>query len=48
MMPKQKAFKIEEIPAVNEGAKRLKIIYGPYKLRAANVVFQDAAIGLCR
>jgi hypothetical protein len=34
---KEKAYKIEEMTAVNPGAKRLKIIYGPYKLQAANV-----------
>jgi len=35
---KQKAFKVESIPPISkvEGAKRVKIIYGPYKLRAAN------------
>jgi hypothetical protein len=36
---KQKAFKVESISPISkvEGAKRLKIIYGPYKLGAANV-----------
>jgi hypothetical protein len=40
LMPsKQKAFKIESISPITkvEGAKRIKIIYGPYKLGAANV-----------
>jgi hypothetical protein len=36
-LQKEKAYKIEEIKAINPGAKRLKIIYGPYKLKAANV-----------
>jgi hypothetical protein len=34
---KKKAYKVEEMKAVNPGAKRLKMIYGPYTLRAANV-----------
>jgi hypothetical protein len=34
----KKAYKIEEMkPLVNPQAKRIKITYGPYKIRAANV-----------
>jgi hypothetical protein len=34
----QKAFKIEEIPSVlRKDAKRVRLTYGPYKLRASNV-----------
>jgi hypothetical protein len=34
----KKAYKIEEMkPQVNPQAKRIKITYGPYKIRAANV-----------
>jgi hypothetical protein len=40
MMPKKKAMKIEEIPPKFPGAKRMRLLYGPYKLKAANV-------GLC-
>ncbi|TID18936.1 putative amidase [Venturia nashicola] len=38
LLPKKKAMKIEEIPAKTEhpGAKRIKLVYGPYVLRAAN------------
>ena len=38
-MPARKAYKVEKIQTVTgvPGAKRLRIIYGPYKLRAANV-----------
>jgi len=36
MLPKKKAFKFEEIKAKFPGAKRVKIIYGPYILKAAN------------
>jgi hypothetical protein len=32
-----KAFKIEEIKAQTPGAKRVRIVYGPYKLKAAGV-----------
>jgi hypothetical protein len=36
--PAQKAYKIEEIPSIRrKDAKRIKITYGPYALRAANV-----------
>jgi hypothetical protein len=37
--PKVKAFKIEEIKAQTTvpGAKRVRIVYGPYKLKAAGV-----------
>ena len=35
--PVQKAFKIEDIKATFPGAKRVKLIYWPYKLKAANV-----------
>jgi hypothetical protein len=36
--PAQKAYKIEEIPPLRrKDAKRIKITYGPYTLRAANV-----------
>jgi hypothetical protein len=35
-LPKLKAFKVEEVKAKNPGAKRVKIIYGPYRLQAAN------------
>jgi hypothetical protein len=36
--PVTKAYKIEEVPPLRrKDAKRLKIIYGPYTLRAANV-----------
>ncbi|KAF2435989.1 hypothetical protein EJ08DRAFT_645019 [Tothia fuscella] len=35
-LPKQKAYKIEQIEPRNADAKRVKITYGPYKLRAAN------------
>jgi hypothetical protein len=37
MLPKKKAMKIEEIPAKFPGAKRIRMLYGPYKLKAANV-----------
>jgi hypothetical protein len=37
MLPKKKAMKIEEMPPKFPGAKRIKLLYGPYKLRAANV-----------
>jgi hypothetical protein len=34
----RKAAKIEEMePKINPNAKRLKLTYGPYKIRAANV-----------
>ena len=34
----RKAYKIETMePKINPNAKRVKIIYGPYKIRAANV-----------
>ena len=38
-MPPKKAYKIEQIKTQTSvpEAKRVKIIYGPYKLRAANV-----------
>lgn len=38
-MPKKKAYKIEQIKPKSPvpEAKRLRIIYGPYRLRAANV-----------
>jgi hypothetical protein len=36
--PAQKAYKIEAIPPLRrKDAKRIKITYGPYLLRAANV-----------
>jgi hypothetical protein len=36
--PVQMAYKIEEIPSLRrKDAKRIKIIYGPYALRAADV-----------
>ena len=36
--PAQKAYKIEQIPPLRrKDAKRIKITYGPYTLRAANV-----------
>jgi hypothetical protein len=40
-MPKKKAYKIEQIKPLTPvpGAKRVKIVYGPYRLRAANVRF---------
>jgi hypothetical protein len=43
-LPARKAFKIEKIaPQTNvPGAKRIKIIYGPYKLKAANVSLMSA------
>jgi hypothetical protein len=38
-IPPKKAFKIEHMKPLTDvpGAKRIKIIYGPYKLKAANV-----------
>jgi len=36
-LPKKKAMKIEEIPAKFPGAKRMRLLYGPYVLKAANV-----------
>jgi hypothetical protein len=30
-------MKVEEIPATVPGAKRIRMLYGPYKLNAANV-----------
>lgn len=37
-LPSQKAFKIEEIPPIlRKDAKRLKFIYGPYKLKPKGV-----------
>jgi hypothetical protein len=36
-IPKRKAIKIEEIKATIPGAKRVRIVYGPYVLKAANV-----------
>jgi hypothetical protein len=42
--PVTKAYKIEEVPPRRrKDAKRIKIIYGPYTLRAANVCHNDAA-----
>jgi len=36
--PARKAYKIEEIPPQRrKDAKRIKVTYGPYTLRAANV-----------
>lgn len=36
--PVKKAYKIEEIPSLRrKDAKRIKITYGPYALRPANV-----------
>jgi hypothetical protein len=43
-LAKQKAYKIQEIKAVNPGAKRIQITYGPYKLRAANVGLKVLAL----
>jgi hypothetical protein len=42
-LPKLKAFKIEEIKAKTTvpGAKRVRIVYGPYKLKAAGVSLTD-------
>lgn len=39
MLPKKKALKVEEIPAKTQfpGAKRMRLVYGPYVLKAANV-----------
>lgn len=39
MLPKKKAMKVEEIPAKTQfpGAKRMRLVYGPYVLKAANV-----------
>jgi hypothetical protein len=45
-MPKQKAFKIEEIKATSPGVKRIKLIYGPYRLRAANVCYTARVLNL--
>jgi len=36
-LPKKKAFRIEEMKPKDPTAKRMKIIYGPYTLKAANV-----------
>ncbi|QDS77201.1 hypothetical protein FKW77_002619 [Venturia effusa] len=38
ILPKKKAMKVEEIPAKTQfpGAKRMKLVYGPYVLKAAN------------
>jgi hypothetical protein len=42
--PVTKAYKIEEVPPLRrKDAKRIKIIYGPYTLRAANVCHEDIA-----
>jgi hypothetical protein len=36
--PAKKAYKIEQVPSLRrKEAKRVKITYGPYTLRAANV-----------
>ena len=35
--PKQKAVKIEELTARNPGAKRIKMTWGPMKIKGANV-----------
>jgi hypothetical protein len=41
--PKLKAFKIDELPSEAKipGAKRIRVIYGPYKIKAANVCVQQ-------
>jgi hypothetical protein len=38
-MSKKAALKVEDIPATMNipGAKRVRLLYGPYKLKAANV-----------
>jgi hypothetical protein len=42
MYPAQRAYKIEQIPPLRrKEAKRIKITYGPYTLRAANVSRQS-------
>jgi hypothetical protein len=35
--PKQKAIKIEELTPKNAGAKRIRMTWGPLKLKGANV-----------
>jgi hypothetical protein len=37
MAPKQKAIKIEELPPKNPGAKRVRLTWGPMKLKGSNV-----------
>jgi hypothetical protein len=38
-MPKQKALKVESIQSTTKvpGAKRIKLIYGPYTIKGTNV-----------
>jgi hypothetical protein len=39
VIPRQKAAKVVQIPALldREGIQRIRIKYGPYKIRGANV-----------
>jgi hypothetical protein len=37
MAPKRKAFKIEELTPRNPGAKRIRMTWGPLKVKGANV-----------
>jgi hypothetical protein len=47
--PTQKAYRIEEIASVRrKNAKRIRITYGPYALRAANVCQTAAHVGLTK
>jgi hypothetical protein len=42
-MPKKRAMKVEDIPAKMNilGAKRVRLLYGPYKLKAANACISE-------
>jgi hypothetical protein len=47
-MPKTKAVKIQELTPRNPGAKRVRMTWGPYKIRGVNVCHCPTAPGRFR